>query len=478
MKKNNTAEKTVQEAKELTEALKESTKKSFKEIMKEAIDNIISDEDDDEVDDTDIDTENSDLGNDIDAEDVETDETPEVSDEEEPVEGEGEEAPAEGEADDEWSDMEQFKVGDNDYDFTSLDGEDKENQDDIILKVFNKLGDDDQIFVKKDEDGNYEVKDEETGAEYVIELDADAEEAEPEEGDAEGDDIEIELDDDTEGEPEGDEEGDDDIEIELQGDEDEEPEKELDEEKQEFTDSYQKQSALDGPGMNVNEPADKSATNTWDKVPTGKERPYGNPGEGDPFNKTVNECGPSAAPTAEPTEQIDEAGNANSKVTSRTMSKTVRHKDKVIQGVHNDSENGEFKALKESARKIYNKAKQIQEENKRYKGYIEEIKKSLTEAAVLNVSLTQALKLVVENATTADEKKSILKRFNNVQTLQESKKLYETIKNELKESKKSEPLLERTLSAAPSKTLNETTIYDKKNNPSLDLMTRMDNLWK
>lgn len=470
MKKNNTAEKTVQEAKELTEALKESTKKSFKEIMKEAIDNIISDEDEDEVDDTDIDTENSDLGNDIDAEDVETDETPEVSDEEEPVEGEGEEAPAEGEADDEWSDMEQFKVGDNDYDFTSLDGEDKENSDDIILKVFNKLGDDDQIFVKKDEDGNYEVKDEETGAEYVIELNADTEEAEPEEGDAEGDDIEIELDDDTEGEPEGDEEGDDDIEIELQGDEDEEPEDELDEEKQEFTDSYQKKDAIEG--LNINEPADKSATYSVDAgAPKGTERPYGNPGEGDPFNKTVNECGDAPV---EP--MIDEDGSGLN--TKHSTKKSTNHINKGAQNQRNTSENGEFAALKESARKIYNKAKQIQEENKRYKGYIEEIKKSLTEAAVLNVSLTQALKLVVENATTADEKKSILKRFNNVQTLQESKKLYETIKNELKESKKSEPLLERTLSAAPSKTLNETTIYDKKNNPSLDLMTRMDNLWK
>lgn len=470
MKKNNTAEKTVQEAKELTEALKESTKKSFKEIMKEAIDQIISDEDEDEVEDTDIDTVGDDLGNDIDAEDVETDETPEVSDEEEPVEGEGEEAPAEGEADDEWSDMEQFKVGDNDYDFTSLDGED--DADDIVLKVFNKLGDDDQIFVKKDEDGNYEVKDEETGAEYVIELNADAEEAEPEEGDAEGDNIEIELDGDTEGEPEGDEEGDDDIEIELQGGEDENDE-ELDEEKQEFTDSYQKKDAIEG--LNVNEPADKSATYSMDDgAPKGTERPYGNPGDGEPFEQKVNECGGGEPAPTEP--MIDEDGSGLN--TKHSTKKSTNHINKSAQNQRNTSENGEFAALKESARKIYNKAKQIQEENKRYKGYIDEIKKSLTEAAVLNVSLTQALKLVVENATTADEKKSILKRFNNVRTLQESKTLYETIKNELKESKKSEPLLERTLSAAPSKTLNETTIYDKKNNPSLDLMTRMDNLWK
>lgn len=477
MKKNNTAEKTVQEAKELTEALKESTKKSFKEIMKEAIDSIITDEDED--DDTDIDTDDSNLGNDIDAEDVETDETPEVSDEEEPAEGEGEEAPEEGEADDEWSDMEQFKVGDNDYDFTSLDGED--DADDIVLKVFNKLGDDDQIFVKKDEDGNYEVKDEETGAEYVIELNADAEEAEPECSGAGCDDVDIEFgtDVDDEGEEDGDielelgsdtDDDDEDIEIELQGGEDDE--EELDEEKQEFTDSYQKKDAIEG--LNVNEPADKSATYSMDDgAPKGTERPYGKPGEGEPFNKSVNECGDIPE---EP--MIDEEGSGLN--TKHSTKKNTNRINKSAQNQRNVSEpeTATVYALKESAKKIYNKAKQIQEENKRYKGYIEEIKKSLTEAAVLNVSLTQALKLVVENTTTAAEKKSILQRFNNVQTLQESKKLYETIKNELNESKKSEPLFERTFSAAPSKTLNETTIYDKKNNPSLDLMTRMDNLWK
>ena len=102
---------------------------------------------------------------------------------------EGEEAEVEDteDAEDEWSDFEEYKVGDNDYDFTGVDGE-------TALKVYNKLNDDDEIFVTKDEEGNYEFKDEETGAEYVIELDADGND-------------EAEVEDDLDLDVEGDEEG-------------------------------------------------------------------------------------------------------------------------------------------------------------------------------------------------------------------------------------------------------------------------------
>lgn len=461
MKKNNTAEKTVQDAKKLTEALKESTKKSLKDIMKEAIEDIIANDDEEEAE---IDgAEGGDLEDSYDVEDVEAVNEP-TEDEEIPAEGEGEEAPAEeGEAEDEWSDMEEFKVGDNDYDFTGLDGE---NSDEMVLKVFNKLGDDDQIIIKKEDDGTYEVKDEETGAEYVIELDADSEKAE------------------TEGEPEaevpadGESDNDEEISIDIEGGE-EEPEEnddetKLDEEKQEFTDSYQKKDAIEG--LNVNEPADKSVTYSMDGgAPTGTERPYGKPGEGEPFEQKVNECG--AAPAGE--EVLDEDGSGLN--TKRSTKKNTNHINRSAQNQRHVSTDGEYQALKEAAMKIYNKAKLIQEENKKYKGYIAEIKKSLTEAAVLNVSLTQALKLIMENTTSAKEKKSILQRFNEVKTIKESKSLYETIKGELNEAKKSEPTIDRQMSATPKNTLNETTIYNGstvEKNPSLSLMERMDNLWK
>ena len=50
---------------------------------------------------------------------------------------------------------------------------------------------------------------------------------------------------------------------------------------------------------------------------------------------------------------------------------------------------------------------------------------------------------------------------------------------ELNENKKSAVVLEKQISAKSSDMLNETTIYqNRKSNPALDLMDRMDNLFK
>jgi hypothetical protein len=78
---------------------------------------------------------------------------------------------------------------------------------------------------------------------------------------------------------------------------------------------------------------------------------------------------------------------------------------------------------------------------------------------------------------TNDEKKSILNRFNNVKTINEGKALYAAIKAELNESKRTTaPIVEKQF-VTGQQSLNETTIYSNTENPSLDLMNRMDNLY-
>jgi len=128
------------------------------------------------------------------------------------------------------------------------------------------------------------------------------------------------------------------------------------------------------------------------------------------------------------------------------------------------------------ARKILEAAKAIQAENKQYQNVINEIKKSLYEAAVLNTNYGKIVNLLVNETTTKEEKKSIVERFNNVKTINEGKQLYESIKRELNESnKKSLPMIDEQISIEPSKTINETKIF---NDPSINLMERMDNLFK
>ena len=134
--------------------------------------------------------------------------------------------------------------------------------------------------------------------------------------------------------------------------------------------------------------------------------------------------------------------------------------------------------MNESVRKIVEKAKAIQAENKQYKASIDKIKESLKEAAVLNVNLGKLVDILVNETTTRDEKKSILARFNNVKTIKEGAELYTTIKTELRESKKSStPIVEKQFTVS-DKSLNETTIYSNGGNASLSLMERMDNLYK
>lgn len=503
MKRNNTAEKAALDAEKITKALQESTEKSLKDIINEAISKVIT-ENEDEFDDSE---ENS-----YDVQDVEPNETPEVSDEEpetdakDDAEVDGGEEGAEGDDADEWSDMEQYKIGDDDYDFTGVDG-------DEILKVYNKLGDDDQIFVKKEDDGTYSVKDDETGAEFVIELNPEGMDAEDgaekdggEEFDAdlndepasdETDDFGGEDGEDFGGEENfGDEEdfggedelGDDEVEIDL-GDDDEDDD-ELNEENLGYTDSYQKD--VFNKKFNMSEPADSKTTNDWDNgVPKGAEKPWAGKGDPKPFgekkdtvDENVDECGgtDSMVPAGQDA-NVEENGGTISSIDARHMKKGQigQHRPNApeysVRKV--DSENAEVQNIKESAKKIVAKAKAIQAENKQYKERLNKIKKSLYEAAVLNVNLGRLVDIFVNETTTKDEKKNILERFNNVKTINEGKALWKTIKTELNESKKStSPIVEKQFVANSTQSLNETTIFSNANDPSLDLMQRMDNLYK
>jgi hypothetical protein len=490
MKKNNTAEKAALDAEKITKALQESTEKNLRDIINEAIAKVVKEDDEDSKEGS------------FDVEDVEPDETPEVTDvetddevggeeggEEAPVDTEDGEMGAEGDEadDDEWSDMEQYKIGDDDYDFTGVDG-------DELLKVYNKLGDDDQIFVKKEDDGTYSVKDDETGAEFVIELNPDAMDAESPEDDETDFDIDIDPDDDSEMEIDdfGDEggedipDGDDEIEIDINDDEDED---ELNEENLGYTDSYQKDVFDKKP--NMNEPADSKTTYSMDAgAPKDAEKPWAGKGDPKPFgekkdtvDEDIDECGPGMSEEPVPGQDANLEEDGSGQNTKRAMKKSTNHIDRAVHNQRVASQDGEYKGLKtdvnESMTKIVKMAKALMAENKEYKKYIDRIKKALYEAAVLNVNEGRLIEILVNETTTRDEKKSILERFNAVKTISEGKALHAAIKAELSEAKKSAaPIVEKQF-VAGQQSLNETTIFSNtENNPSLDLMDRMDNLYK
>ena len=73
----------------------------------------------------------------------------------------------------------------------------------------------------------------------------------------------------------------------------------------------------------------------------------------------------------------------------------------------------------------------LREKNEEYKKALDIFRIKLNEVAVFNSNLAYATRLFTEHSTTKQEKINVLRRFDNVESLKESKSLYRAIKSEL-----------------------------------------------
>lgn len=128
--------------------------------------------------------------------------------------------------------------------------------------------------------------------------------------------------------------------------------------------------------------------------------------------------------------------------------------------------------------------KAINEELSQYKQALSLFRDKLKENAVLNNNLAKYVKLVTENATTKDEKISILKRFSNeANSIEKGNSLFESIKVELNKKSsgisdinidKQYSLNESTFGEAKAK---EKVIYESKDlKDTINLMNRINKL--
>lgn len=458
MKKNNTTEKSILNAEKLTKALKEGTEKTLQNIISEAIGNLILEgEDDEEITDEPIEDDS------FEVEDVDSVEKPEVSDDEPEKDAEEASEDETEDEDDKWSDYEEFKTDDNDYDFT---GED-EDAGEKLIKIFDMIEDGDEVIVTKSGD-ELTISHSDSDATDVVKLDSDDVEGEDDE-------FEVELDDEFEAESnefdtedESDDEGEaEDAELEIEFD-DEDEESELEESTNlGYTTNYQSKTAMTTPSNK--EVANPNDTYSMDDVPEGDGKRYGkSKGDSDPFTEAIHEEDEMMMPE----EGLEEATNVGGAVQQRSTAKSkvpTGRKSYVPKGTKHVSFGSDYTEVVES----------IKKENQQLKEGLKAIKASLREAAVLNVNLGRIVNLLVNETTTRDEKKAILERFNNVKTITEGANLYNTIKSELNENKKRTVSIDTTVVAEPKKSLNETTIYqDRAKNPSLNLMDRLDNLYR
>jgi hypothetical protein len=94
----------------------------------------------------------------------------------------------------------------------------------------------------------------------------------------------------------------------------------------------------------------------------------------------------------------------------------------------------------------------LREKNEEYRKALNVFRTKLNEVAVFNSNLAYATRLFTEHSTSKQEKINILKRFDSVESLKESKNLYKTIKDELSTSKTQQvnESIERTIQKSPS----------------------------
>ena len=350
--------------------------------------------------------------------------------------------------DDVWNELEKCKSADGEFDCRGMD-------DGNLLKVLKAMGPEDGIRVMKNDDGS-----------IAVEVDGDLIQGQEE--------FVIDLDDLTE------------IEDAIE----ESKNNECNESNTGYTSDYQKETAMTTPDNH--EPANPKTTYSMDGgVPTGTEKPFPNQGDKAPYDEQVNE--ELEFEVVQDDEQVNEVAsttennptvrgtgmthaNTNSKGKKfRSSSEGGQRVKGTGENTYSGGETNESLDFKRKMNKLYN-------ENKQMKSIIPDLQKKLMESMVINSSMGYIVRLLNENTTSVDEKKEISARFSKVNTLDESKQLYQTISEELKKVNKGNNVdgifnSQLAESKQAKQSLVETTMYkSEKVNEALDFMKRLDNI--
>jgi len=400
---DNTKKSLVEEAllqmKNLEEAVTENAKGILASTMKEEISELVkeslSDVDEDMVN-TDITEQGIEVGDEEEVEmepemgDMDADEDSEMEDEDEG----GEEV-----------DMEDMLMLDLPGDDLEVDDEEEVllpldltgASDEEILKVFKAMGDEDGIIVKQDGE-NIHLSDEEEDVEYIIQTESEDESPEmdsmediDEEEDGE---VVFEIEMDVE---EGAEEGTEMV--------DEEWNEEVEETYEETKENW---------GSNKHEYRREDVDGVETKAGEGEDghyKTYEGPVGGNKGDKSKTHPGKlDYVSDAETTEAARTLGNGSDNFPGRGLPK------KKVSTVSESELKAEVQSLRAK--------------NEEYRKALNIFREKLNEVAVFNSNLAYATRLFTEHSTTKQEKINILRRFDSVETLKESKTLYKTLKEE------------------------------------------------
>jgi len=303
--------------------------------------------------------------------------------------------------------------------------------DEEILKIFKAMGEEDGIIVKKDGD-DIHITDNNQDAEYLVKLGESLEEDMDMEEGAEVDELDEQDDIDPEMAMEMEEGMDSDMEDEMHED--------MEEDMDGLEESYdhkkvgvkEAKMTVKPVGKGIGKPNFKYDGETEYKSPKKMKQGTKGVGMGKPkfeYKEGENTDGKTKVVKAKKKVEAKEAARTygfGSKDGSRGLRKAIT-----------DNRNLTFEALEIEV-------KQLREKNEEYRKALNIFRSKLNEVAIFNSNLAYATRLFTEHATTKKEKINILRRFDSVESLKESKNLYKTLKDELSNT-----------DSAPSKSINE-----------------------
>ena len=416
-KEKSLVEEAIIQMKNLEETVAENAKgilastmsQEIKELVKESL---FEQESDDEVeDDAVVDMDNMDIGADNQDTDMEDDDM-----EDDMADDDMEDDMADDDMEDDMADDDMEEP----IDLTK-------KSDEEVLRVFQLMGPDDNIVVTKDAGGNINLKDTQSNKEYMIVGegmdDMYGDDEDEEEEDDEFSESHSNIDDIVE-KVFGDEEEDEEEEFEF--DEFNEDEEEFDEDMENMYESKSGKKTIKPKGVGMGKPNVK----VYSK----------NPNQGTGF-KTKMKQGPKSVGTGKAKFEYKKGENSN--VGTNKVVGTIK-KAETKEGVRTlgaGSRAGRKGGLpKPRAHSAFNMALKendtrevqvLREKNEEYRKALNIFRNKLTEVAVFNSNLAYATRLFTEHSTSKQEKINILRRFDGVESIKESKGLYKTIKDEL-----------------------------------------------
>ena len=427
--------------------LASTMKKEIKDLVKESI---VSEEDDEEID-TNV---KMDMDTDSDEDDVEVDMD---------VDSDEDDTDMDMNMDSDKDDMDMDMDVDSDEDDMDMDEpiDLTKHSDEEVMKVFKLMGPNDQIIVTKDNSGNINLKDGGNDTEYMLVGENEEEyynQEMSEDDDDDSDEMDMSYINNQDMETTNDSSIEDIIndvfgsseEMGEQDDEDSEVvyEVEMDEEFLDDEDSevvYEIEMDEDDDSMEMDEEEEEEymSESKMSIKPKGvgmgspKFKYSSKPNQGQGF-KTKMKQGNLKMGTGKPKFEFKEGENLDMEMTevkpkfkkfeTKEASRTYGNGSKSGRGLRKGitpNRNLTFES------KTNNEIQILREKNEEYRKALNVFRNKLTEVAVFNSNLAYATRLFTEHTTSKHEKINILRRFDGVESIKESKNLYKSIKDEL-----------------------------------------------